>query len=188
MADKLSEILSLYSSLDSTSRAMTLDRFNENLIKIIHDSDPHASLEQGEISTFVGGLNAKIGAREIPPLSLLLIEEVFANLLHHASVHTDVRLSDITMDIIGDAHTENRSLLVKYCAQNTPKRSEVLSRVCVSPIKSRQTGRSYHYGLFLLATQLRMAGGYATANMKPIYNRDLAPFEVAFAVPLSKGV
>ncbi|WP_171132542.1 ATP-binding protein [Ruegeria sp. HKCCA5014] len=60
---------------------------------------------------------------------------------------------------------------------------ERAERLCTAPFR-RQYSPTYHYGLFLCGTQLRMLGGRAFAAVEPISGSRSSKFILTFQVPL----
>lgn len=60
---------------------------------------------------------------------------------------------------------------------------ERAQQLCISPLR-RKGSPTYHYGLFLCGTQLRMIGGRAFASITPIGSSRSSKFALNFQVPL----
>lgn len=180
LAEQLHDILRQYSSLDNSLKDLTLESFDATMRSIMRKH----KLTETQIEPFLAPINTALADRSIPPLSLLLIQEVLENLLHNARAHSNLRLEDFQIRYLGLPDGPPDAVMIYYCAEGSPRHPDVLGRLCVAPIPEAKT-TSYHYGLFLLATQLRMAGGYAAGRRNPNYAQGAASFEVTFGIPLT---
>lgn len=186
LADELDEIFRLYSSFVATSSENDLASFSRDLrlIALSHKVPPE------DANAFVAKVEPAFSPKSVPPLSRLLFREVIDNLLHNARVHTDVRISDISVTFLGTDDALPSAILVHYKDTEATPGTGVIERICVSPIergKDSKGASSYHFGLFLLACQLRMAGGYASGPRGNEVAMSGAPFEVIFGIPLTES-
>lgn len=179
LAGRLHEILRQYSSLDDSFKDVTRDGFEAR----IRSKMQQYGLTDAQIDRFLSPIQAGFADREIPSLNLLLFQEVLENLLHNARAHSDLSLDDFDVRYLGVPNAPPSAVMIHYRAEGSPRSKDVLKRLCVSPIQAGETA-SYHYGLFLLATQLRMAGGYAAGRRDADPLADAAPFEITFGIPL----
>lgn len=112
-----------------------------------------------------------------------LLLDIFETLSANAS-HSRLRIENI------DISTQNGStspayIRVQYEPDGVLVRADRMKQLCVAPIADEQT-HTFHYGLFLLASQIRMVGGVASG--KPVSEDPLgaAAFGVCFLIPLEK--
>lgn len=179
LGEELAEIIKLYSSLDHTLKELDPEGFRQNLRSLL----VHHEVPDEQADGFLSKIEAVFTDR-VPSLSFLLFQELLENLLRNAREHDHVRLGDITLTNLGPPGEAPSTLMVHYKAEETRRGQQILSRLCVSPISD---GDTYHYGLFLLSTQLRMAGGYASGHST--HDRPSAePFQVAFGIPLTDSI
>ncbi|CTQ63403.1 hypothetical protein [Roseibium album] len=75
-------------------------------------------------------------------------------------------------------------ILISYRPEQWEEPKRKTYQICVSPIS--ETDGTFHYGLFLLANQIRMIGGLAlSANEGPSDKYNLCPFGLSFLLPES---
>jgi len=177
LAGELGNIIELYSTLENSLKEQKAEQFVANVRSLL---ELHG-IADDQTDAFVERVEA-IFTERVPALSRLLFQEMLETLLHNAREHNHVRLDDIGFSVLGAPDAAPSTLMVRYLATGSRRGAAVLSRLCVAPIYE---GATYHYGLFLLATQLRMAGGFASGRR---LDKDVvtpAPFEVVFGIPLT---
>lgn len=98
------------------------------------------------------------------------------------SVHSDFDLKYLSLDYL-ESRSGSADVVIKYSPPNIMLSVERLERITVSPIPNASTP-TFHYGLFLLAAQIRMLGGSAGVCW-PMIDDGLgnAAFGLVFTLP-----
>jgi len=179
LASELEKIFRLYSSVDTTEGEGAAETFNDDLRAIM----TALGVKPAEAERFIDQVGPVLSNADVPPLSRLMFREVMDNLLHNARTHAEVQIDNIEAEQLGMPGRPPSAMLIRYRDAEGPGPHGVLSRLCVSPIL-RDDSTTYRFGLFLLATQLRMAGGYASGPRLVDRPAGITSFEVTFGVPL----
>ncbi|QIO61580.1 hypothetical protein [Rhizobium leguminosarum] len=116
------------------------------------------------------------------PRSYGLMLEILDTLGSNAG-HSPLSAEDVSVETTFDEPSKLATMKIVYRPAGAHQRVSRLSQVCISPIKDIRSA-TYHFGLFLLAAQLRMVGGAAAAA--PIGDDGLGNslFGVSFSIPL----
>lgn len=122
--------------------------------------------------------------QNIQPLSSVFtraITDVLETLLSN-SMHSPFRFSDLEIHLFG-SETDFPYIEVRYLPEDEFISLDKARRLCASPI--RRTGSpTYHFGLFLCGTQLRMIGGNAVAKAIDMTGLNSSQFGLVFQIPV----
>ncbi len=174
----LDTILKKYSGLGSSP--MTDDLFDiASLCELISDQnngDHNANLHVKRSLETIASIENRAPAFDF------LLSEVISELVGNAKKHSNIRASDFRL--IFDVQA-GEYIGVNVLYRNAEKRIGVgrARKVGTSPIPDGKT-QTFHYGLFLLAAQVRMNGGAVHVNLEAHEELDTIPFEICFSIPL----
>lgn len=136
------------------------------------------------VTNFVMDLSRMLAPFDPSPQAISNLTQAFDTLLSNAFSHATFDLNDFSMEVIAGSGQHSECLLVKYENVISDTNGQKLQRVCVSPIPDEKAN-GQHCGLFLLAAQIRMAGGCASGARLEFEDDEVYPFRVAIAIPLA---
>ena len=133
------------------------------------------------VPIIVSTLNTAEAVCGISERACELIADIFETLTANAS-HSALQPKSLSLQLVENAPSATY-LRIDYAPKDVRVRMERMEQICIAPIPDAET-ETYHYGLFLLSTQVRMLGGAAYA--KPIVDDGLSgtEFGVSFQVPI----
>ena len=177
-ADELRTLLSNYSTVQLTERESLQGDVDARTQRMI-DTLPKRLLDDPEIHGFCKRLCAACEETAASDRAFSLILDVVETLGSNSG-HSGFKPADVSLGLTGGP--EGRALELTYRPQ-ARQPIDKLARVCVSPIKDARSP-TYHFGLFLLAAQIRMAGGVAQAIQPKDDGLGHSEFGVSFIIPL----
>jgi hypothetical protein len=153
--------------------------FGSAILKITELLKPHTAEDRR--SSMVSTLSHIDDICGISERASDLLIDIFETLLANSS-HSSFKPDDISLSLRENDPSSNY-LRIDYAPRGISINIERQERLCIAPIPDDST-HTFHYGLFLLSTQVRMAGGVAAG--KPLYEDQFGgtPFGVSFLIPL----
>lgn len=122
-------------------------------------------------------------AYNISPHCVIVIQEIFDALISNTQ-HSDIDEDGISISSVF-VSDKKAYLKIDYLPDNSAFVSfEKSMQIGISPIDDVTTN-TYHYGLFLLAAQVRMVGGLFSAKSRDT-GADSSIFGLSFLLPMSK--
>ncbi len=131
---------------------------------------------------FIDGLIAIKNECGYRPHTFAAVADIVDTLASNRA-HSDFRSDDLRIDL-DPGRRGRHSVRIRYAPSGVLIQAERLDQMCVSPIKD-EGSLTYHYGLFLLATHIRMLGGYADCS--PSVDTDglgNGVFGLTFSIPV----
>lgn len=181
-AGQLRSLLSSYSIVqDSENRFRNLEDVQELTDAMV------SAVPSSTTSPLIRSLCEKVSIQgrehRASPRSYGLVLEILDTLGSNVG-HSPLLIEDVSVETDYDEPSDITTMKILYRPKGALQQATRLSQVCVSPIKDGRSA-TYHFGLFLLAAQLRMVGGSASAA--PIMDDGFgnSHFGVAFSIPLN---
>ena len=122
--------------------------------------------------------------REYEPLSSSVtsaVSDILETILSNDS-HSPFQPDAVHVRMISE-ESSHPVIEIVYAPKDVNVPIERANRLCTAPIR-RRGSPTYHYGLFLCGTQLRMIGGRAFTSIAPIGASRSSKFVLVFQVPL----
>jgi len=102
--------------------------------------------------------------------------------LHSNEKHSHVDANYLSIFAGSYGTSETPVLMISYKPDDKWERCDIIDQLCVSPI-SDNSDFTYHYGLFLLGTHVRMAGGVAQGTPAIPDEIDHSEFGISIILP-----
>ncbi|WP_035965581.1 hypothetical protein [Bradyrhizobium sp. YR681] len=181
-ADQLRSLLSSYSIVqDSENRFRNVDNIDELADAMV------SAMSTVTTSPLMRALCEKVSQQgsehNASPRSYGLVLEILDTLGSNAG-HSPLLIEDVSVETDYDEPSKIATMKILYRPKAALQQAVRLSQVCISPIKDSRSA-TYHFGLFLLAAQLRMVGGSASAAPMVDDGFGNSLFGVAFSIPLN---
>ena len=144
------------------------------LFKDAQDDPAESEALVAQIGAIESALNPDVGFK-------FIFAEVMTTLVSNARKHSALRAQDFSVEYA--EHAGAQAISLTYRAAGKRIEPERADQVATAPIPDEQR-RTFHYGLFMLAAQVRMNGGAVFVNTNAEVEFDTIPFEISFILPV----
>lgn len=179
-AEQLRKLLSSYSVLDAIVGENPRELLY-NRLKAMGGLLPQG--DQPALERLCNDIGAMCEEHAASELAFAFVFEVLDTLVSNSS-HSPFRAEDVRVSVLASGDG-TATLEIIHTPRGALQMTKALEQVCVSPIRDRLPRSStFHFGLFLLAAQLRMIGGAAMPAPSIDDGLGSSAFGASFMIPL----
>jgi hypothetical protein len=181
LSEELQDILQKYSELNSSNalgQEASEAQFRQRVCALLSE----AECSSEELEQFLDSLSGVLDLTDTPSRIKDVLLELLETLASNGH-HSKLRLSDLRLELTPQSEETGPFLSLQLNSTRGRLPVEQRDKVTVAPIPDEKS-LTYHFGLFLMAAQIRMIGGSAMAGQDDPPHLGSAPFRLSFQIPL----